>query len=706
MAPKTLLFFGILFAIHQNSIGATTEKRDFTFRDVASYRSVGQAVISPDASAIAYTLYLPRIPYKDENGSAWSELHIYDLSSGNSEKYVFGEINVSRLAWMPDSSGITFVTTRNGDEKPSLYFIPLRGGESRKILGFDNLSIGQYSLSPDGKRVAFLAIEKETDDEKKRREAGFPLHAYGEGLKNTRVWLATIDDKESEPEMLELKGSASQLRWSPDGSHLAVALSPTSSTDDLYLYSVVHIVNLDTKKDLRPLGNKGKMGSFRWSSDGSYIALISGEDIYDPQQGRAMVTKRDEGRLVDVLPGLLGHVRRIAWSSDEKLITLVDEGVWSTIKKINVDTGNIKQVWDGSLKQDSPVFSSLSVADDGKSMVLVGDSSLHPSEVYYYKLGKGEPRRLTDSNPWLEEIAFGKQEVIEYRASNDELLLQGILIRPVEDVPGQRYPLILHIHGGPEAHVRNGWLTYYSHAGQLAAARGFMVFYPNYRGSTGRGVEFSKLSQGDAGGKEFDDYIDAIDHLADFDWADSNRVGIMGGSYGGYAAAWGATYFTEYFKASVMFVGISDRTWKWAGSDIPEEMYFSHEKVKLWENREFNLTRSPIHYVPQANTPLLIVHGQKDLRVNPAQSLELYNHMNEIRPRVPLLYLPYDDEGHGNRRAGARLDYNMRTMRWMEHFVRDGNDEVPPFELDYEAAIETDEDKKEEIPFWMLTNSW
>ena len=156
--------------------------------------------------------------------------------------------------------------------------------------------------------------------------------------------------------------------------------------------------------------------------------------------------------------------------------------------------------------------------------------------------GNEGPKRLTTSNSWLEDMQLAPQEVVAYKA-RDGLELEGLLIRPLNEKKRTRYPLILIVHGGPEAHYRNGWLTSYSNLGQVAAARGFAVFYPNYRGSTGRGLEFSKLSQGDPAGKEFDDLVDAVDHFVDIGLVDPKRVGITGGSYGGYATAWCATFY-------------------------------------------------------------------------------------------------------------------------------------------------------------------
>jgi dipeptidyl aminopeptidase/acylaminoacyl peptidase len=293
--------------------------------------------------------------------------------------------------------------------------------------------------------------------------------------------------------------------------------------------------------------------------------------------------------------------------------------------------------------------------------------------------------RLTDSNPWLRTMQFAKQEVVKYKAK-DGLELEGVLIYPLGYDPEQknkkRYPLVLNVHGGPEAHYSNGWLTNYNALGQVAAARGMAVFYPNYRGSTGYGVEFSMKGQKDAGGKEFDDLIDGVDHLVKMGLVDEKKVGITGGSYGGYATAWGSTYYSHRFAAGVMFVGISDWISCAGTTDIPQEMFLVHHRKWLWDDWDYFAKASPLKYLDKAKTPLLIMHGKNDPRVNPGQSLELYRHL-KVRNQAPVRLVLYPGEGHGNRRAASRLDYNIRLLQWMEHYLKGPGGTMPALEIDY-----------------------
>ena len=218
----------------------------------------------------------------------------------------------------------------------------------------------------------------------------------------------------------------------------------------------------------------------------------------------------------------------------------------------------------------------------------------------------------------------------------------------------------------------------------MAAAQGFAVFYPNYRGSTGRGVAFAKSSQGDAAGKEFDDLVDAVDALIERGLVDKDKVGITGGSYGGYATAWCSTRYSERFAAGVMFVGISDKISKVGTTDIPNEEFYVHALHRVWDDWKFYLERSPIYWAEKCRTPLLILHGKDDPRVNPGQSRELYRQL-KVRNQSPVRLVLYPGEGHGNRKACARLDYCQRMLQWFTTYLQ-GDRKLPGWELEHVPA--------------------
>jgi dipeptidyl aminopeptidase/acylaminoacyl peptidase len=170
---------------------------------------------------------------------------------------------------------------------------------------------------------------------------------------------------------------------------------------------------------------------------------------------------------------------------------------------------------------------------------------------------------------------------------------------------------------------------------------------------------------------------------------DRAKVGITGGSYGGYATAWGATKLTEHFAAAVMFVGISDKISKVGTTDIANEEFLVHARKRPWDDWQFFLERSPIFHAGQSRTPTLILHGTADPRVHPTQSLALYRYL-KLHGKTPVRLVWYPGEGHGNARAASRLDYNLRLMRWMTHYLKGPGGEPPPHEIDYRPATRTE----------------
>jgi len=664
-----LAVLSVLSATASSSSG----KDLFGPQHVARTKYVTSATVSPDGRHVAYALGVQRNPLKEDNGSAWTELHVVDVE-GRSRPFVTGKVNVSGVRWTPDGHGIAFVAKRGDDQHASLYVVPIDGGEARRIIAH-NADLRGVAFSHDGKKVAFLATEPLSKAQLEYREKGFNQEVYEEDWRPTKVWIAAADGS-GKPDSLDLSGSASFVEWSPSGRQLVVVLAPTPLVDDSYMFKRVAIVDADAGKVVERIDNPGKLGRVGWSPDGKHIAMVSGVDINDPREGRLMVADVPGDGVRDLMPDYEAHVASFAWKDQRTLVWAAGEGAGTTVGTVDLD-GNRQTL----IERTGPVLSGLSLSKDGRTAAFVGHSASHAPEAFRMGIDDKAARRLTNSNPWLDDMRFAKQEVIRWKA-RDGLDLEGILVYPLNYVEGRRYPLIMCVHGGPESHVSHGWVTSYSRAGQVAAARGSAVFYPNYRGSTGRGVAFSKLGQADAAGKEFDDLVDGVDHLVAMGLVAKDRVGITGGSYGGYASAWGATYYSHRFAASVMFVGISDNVSKLGTTDIPEEMYLVHHLKRLWEDWSYFLESSPIRHVQKNRTPTLILHGKSDPRVHPSQSMELYRHLKTLG-QAPVRLIWYPGEGHGNRRAAARFDYNVRMLRWMEHYLQGPGGDPPNYTIDY-----------------------
>lgn len=657
------------------------EESVFQAKHIARLRGVTSVAISPDGSRIAYILAVPRAPLEGDDGPSWSELHMVD-PAGHSRPYITGKVGIGTPQWHPDGSKLFYVAKRGEDKFPALYAIPVDGGESSRVLAHDT-AIQGFSLSKDGAQIAFLATEPAATARAEIRAKGFDQEIFEEDASPTRVWVAPLDGSVP-PRALSLPGSASSVSWIPNRRELVVVFAPSASVDDSYMRKKVRLVDVDSGKISQAIDNPGKLGDVACGPGGDHVAMISAADLNDPQEGRLMVAKiGDTTPLRDLLPELAGHVTSFAWRDAESIVWLADVGTKSRlgITSLSGQTTIVEETM-------VAVSAGIDLSANGQRAVMTGHTPGHPAEVFVRELADSaanSARRLTDSNPWLAGMKFAKQETVRWKA-RDGLELEGILVYPLNHVAGRRYPLIMVVHGGPESHEPDGWMTTYARPGQFGAAQGFAVFYPNYRGSTGRGVEFSKAGQADAAGKEFDDLIDGIDHLVAMGLVDKDHVGITGGSYGGYASAWGATYYSDRFAASVMFVGISDNISKVGTTDIPEEMYLVHHRKRLWDDWDYFRDRSPIRHVQKCHTPTLILHGKQDPRVHPSQSLELHRHLKTLA-QAPVRLVLYEGEGHGNRKAAARFDYSLRLMQWMEHYLQGPGGEAPDYALDYASAL-------------------
>ena len=661
-----------------------------------------------------------------------------DSLTGVSRPFVTGEVNVSNVDWIPDGAKrmswtnrgqgvplpgmpgdkwITFLAKRGNDKTKSIYGIRADVGEARLLVSAPT-DITSYSWSPDGMRVAYVAPEEESAASRNAKKAGFKEEVYEENLRPSRAWIATPWEAGSTPRLLPLTGHAQTVLWNPlwdpDTSRgpdrrIAMSFSATPLVDDVMMGSQIQIVDADTGQVIDRIPHKGKLGSFTWNVDGSGLAFIAAQDEHDPHAGSIYVvyTAKDafeagktyklDGRPVAMnwLKGkdLEFDYQQIAWPWEWLAgpHAIIDAGAKT---KFLVGVGQTSLAPYEIGKDDRLIFVGMSVPrildshygnrDAIDWSACLAQSPSHPTELFI-NYPKGENwilKRLTFSNPDLDKLRLAKQEVVKWKA-RDGLELEGILIHPLDEKPGQRYPLILVVHGGPEAHNRDGWLTNYSNPGQMAAARGYAVFYPNYRGSTGRGVEFSELGQGDPAGKEFDDLVDAVDHLISIGLVDKDKVGITGGSYGGYATAWCCTRYTDRFAAGVMFVGISDLVSKIGTTDIPNEELLVHARKPVAGNWQFALERSPIYYAANAHTPLLILGGKDDPRVDPGQSREFYRHL-KMAGKAPVRLVQYPGEQHGNQKACARLDYSLRMLEWFDWYLKGPGGAPPPPDISHD----------------------
>ncbi len=644
------------------ALSSAAAARTMTAEDVARIEYTGGIAISQDGTRIAYTtVSYPDVLAGEDNGRAEQQLFLADAPL-RARAYLPDDVSVSGVSFTPNGTMITYLWA-DEDEKRAVWGVPVDGGAPTKLAAVEDANVYSYRFSPEGGTIYLLAGAAPDKAREKEDKAGFDAVVYEEEQHFNRLFSATIGDEvDEEPTELTVPGHVDSFKVSSDGSFLVLTSSPSTLVDDSLMERDPVIYDL-ASGTARTIEMPGKIGDIEISPDGTTLSLVAGVDQNDPAATTLYLVDVATGALTAVNEGAPEATGDTEWMADGRLAAIVDKGVQSVLRLYGTDGTMLREV-------DPEGLILTGLDQGGNRLIVAADSPSHPRELFAFT-GTGF-ERWTAHNPWLAEIDFGTQRAFTYTA-RDGQAVEGVLIEPVGGAPEGGAPLILNVHGGPEAHDSNGWITGYGSPGQVAAGQGYAVFLPNYRGSTGYGTAFSKAHSGNYTDPEFTDLVDAKYALAEAGIADPARTGMTGGSYGGYATAWSSTYASEEFSAGVMFVGISNQISKVGTGDIPKEMYLVHALQWPWEDWQHFLEVSPIYHTDKADTPLLIMGGTADTRVDPGQSLELYRYIKLRRPDTPLRLIQYPGEGHGNARAAARYDYNLRMMEWFDTYLKTGD---------------------------------
>ena len=649
------------------SIAATAQARPMTPEDVAKLESVGTMAVSPDGARIAYTTSsLPDVTEGEDNGGFKSELKIA-TAPDVARAFLPEDVSPGGVAFSPDGRMVTFLWSKDKEDR-AVWGVPVDGGTYVKIAAVEDTGVRSYRFSPDGSTIYLLTGPGEDKQREKQRKAGFNSKVYEEEFRPARMFAATIGTEVDEnPREINLPGFVSAFDVAADGRMGIVETAPTPLVDDSYTKKRVNIIDLNAGEVTNVIATPGKIGDVEISPDGRQLSLIAGVDMNDPAATTLYLVDAVTGEYRALNAGAAEAATDTEWLADGRLAVTVDVGAQSVLRFYNADGSLSEEIDPGALILTR-------VEADGGTLAVRADSPSHPSELFVVR--DGTFQRWTSHNSWLADIDMGEQRSYTYTA-RDGQEVEGVLILPVGGVPEGGAPTIMNVHGGPEAHESNGWQTGYSKPGQMAAGKGYAVFLPNYRGSTAYGVAFSKQHQDNYTDPEFTDIVDAKRALVAEGITDADRTGITGGSYGGYASAWGATYHSAEYAASVMFIGISNQVSKFGTGDIPYEMYNVHSRKWPWDDWVKMLEVSPVYHVDKANTPTLIMHGEEDTRVDPGQSLELYRSLKVRKPDVPVRMVFYPGEGHGNRQAGSRYDYSLRMLEWFDTYLMTGDRRAP-----------------------------
>ncbi len=680
-----LSLFIICFVIAANvSFGQSV----FTPEDLMKLERYSIYQLSPDGKELIYSLSTPRTA-NEAPGSAHSKYFRMNLKTKEPKPLFEKGVKGSSPQYSPDGKYLAFTWRKEG-ELTQVWAEPVKGGEMIQLTHAKN-GVNFFKWQPDGNGIAYLSTEPKTAKEAELKMRGYDFIFYEENLKSDHLFIVNFDAKfeNNTQKVLISDGHVWDCEFSPDGKWLAFSTSDKNLIDYRYMFRKIKVLDLETGEVVKDVGNIGKLGNYVFNQDGSQLAFASALNINDHAVSQAFTYSIENEKITNHTPAnFKGHVSWVGWKDNEELLVYSGEGVYPKIWSKTLENDERNVLLDA--ESSGIIFGTPLATGDSKTFVFTGNTPYDASNIYLWD-GKSDLNKITELNPQMKNFTFGEQEVIRFKA-RDGMEIEGLLIKPVGFESDKRYPLVLYVHGGPESHHDNGWLSRYSRPGQVMAGKGYLVAYLNYRASTGYGVDFGMEGFMDPAGKEFDDLADGIDYLVAEKGADRERVGLAGGSYGGYAAAWFATYYTEYVKAVGVFVGISNVVSKRGTTDIAWEEMLVHSGKPLEEQWQMNLERSPVYWAHQSKTATLIYGGADDPRVNPEQSLQLYRRMKmNDHPAVRLVQYP--GEGHGNRKQVGQIDVLYRHMDWFDWYVKDLkplDGPMPPLDISDKYGLDWD----------------
>jgi dipeptidyl aminopeptidase/acylaminoacyl peptidase len=656
---------------------AAQSTRPVASDDYFSFKSVGDPALSPDGKQVVYTVTRVERAQNRRMTSIW----LVPVDAGAPPRQLtVSTVSSSAPRWSPDGKAIGFLSSRPtpGDSvsaRSQLYLLRTDGGEPHRVTSLPN-GVSGCEFSPDGSKLVCLSRTGPSD---RKPPSSDVRHYTGLSYKfNDTGW---FDDRKSHLWIIEVAtGAATQLtsgdqwndsdpQWSPDGARIAFVSNRTGKEQDGDSNSDVWVVPLSGGEPVCISDHPDSDTSPRWSPDGKTIAFIGrNQDADPPMLWLAAATGGGPSTLLypaqDLFPS------ELSWAEQGKAIYF-NAGNHGEIHFFRLDLAT-KQV--RPLTRGPRAVRRLSQHPASGTLAYLGNDFTHLDEVYVARQDGSAERRLTGVNDAvLAGLTLLPVERLTYRSA-DGWEVDGFLVKPVGWQAGKSYPLILSIHGGPAGQYGVDWY----HEFQVYAAKGWAVFFTNPRGSTGYGHKFERGITNEWGGKDYVDIMKGVDAvLAANPWIDRDRLGVTGGSYGGYMTNWIVGH-TDRFKAAVTLRSISN----FISDDGTRDGAYGHASDfggDIFQKYDLFWERSPLKYVQNVKTPILILHSDNDYRVPLEQGEQWFRALRHFGKTAELVIFPR--ENHNLTRTGEpkhlveSLDWQVY---WFQRYLEGKADAVPP----------------------------
>ena len=646
-----------------------------------AFGRVGNVEVSPDETKILYSVSY----YSVEQNKSNAELFVMN-ADGSGKKQITKTANKEIAAkWMSDSKHIAFLSNESGSMQ---LWTMNDDGTGRKQLSEREGDISDFSFSPDESKVLLVADVKYG----KRTVDIHPDLPKASGViindlmyKHWDEWVQTVphpfvadidggklknetDILKDEPYESPMKpfGGMEQLAWSPDGKTIAYTCRKKigkeyalSTNSDIYFY------DLETGKSINK--TEGMMGYDQnpvFSPDGEWMAWESMEhDGYESDKSRLFIMNVKTGEKRDLSAAFDQNSNGLKWSADGKSIYFVScYHAVTQIYRADLADGKIVPVTQG-------VHDYVSVIPMKNQLIGVKQSMSKPDEIYAVNASTGEEKELSFENKEiLDKLEMGKVEE-RWITTTDNKQMHTWVIYPPHFDPAKKYPTLLFCEGGPQSTVSQFWSYRWNF--QIMAANDYIIVAPNRRGLPGFGYEWLKQISGDYGGQNMKDYMSAIDALAKEPFVDKDKLGCVGASYGGFSVYWLAGHHQKRFKAFIAHDGMFNLPQQYLET---EEKWFVNWDLggASWEKNnavaQKSYANSPHLFVDKWDTPILIIHGEKDYRILASQGMAAFD--AAVLRGVPAEMLIYPDENHWVLKPQNGILWQRTYFDWLDKWLK------------------------------------
>lgn len=660
----------------------TIENGRMTPEVLWSFGRLGGVEVSPDGQKIVYTVSY----YSKEQNRSNTEIFVMDIDGQNKKQLTRSNYQEVAPKWSNDSEHIAFLTNESGTMQ---VWTMDQEGKNRKQLTQKEGGIQDFKFSPNEKKILYIANVKYGT----RTADTYPDLPQATGIivndlmyKHWDEWVETVphpfvanvqdgkitnekDLLEGEPYESPMKpfGGIEQLAWSTDGKMIAYTCRKKTGLDyavstnsDIYFY---HIETGKTENKTE--GMMGYDQNPTFSPDGKWMAWESMEhDGYESDKNRLMLLNLETNKKIELTDGFDQSASALSWDTDSQSIYFISTWHGTThIYNTPLQPDGITQITEGDCEYDL-----VSPLQNGQ-LITLKHSFSKPNEIYAFDTKtKSETELSLENKEILKQITMGKVEA-RWMTTTDNKQLHAWVIYPPNFDPNKKYPTLLYCGGGPQSSISQFWSYRWNF--QMMAANDYIIIAPNRRGVPGFGYEWLTQISGDYGGQNMQDYLTAIDHISTEPYVDKDRLGCVGASYGGFSVYWLAGHHNKRFKAFIAHDGMFNFPQQYLET---EEMWFVNWDLggAYWEKNNPTVQKSyaasPHLFVDKWDTPILVIHGEKDYRILASQGMAAFN--AAVLRGVPAELLIYPDENHWVLKPQNGILWQRTYFNWLDKWLK------------------------------------